>query len=92
MRSGWTYIAPLNAAIGVVSPSGPTSIAIPRGGRPLVIASATPAARSRATASHAPAVSRLSRVTSVPSTSATSSRIRLIMFPSRPRHGLCFSW
>ena len=63
----------MKAAIGVVSFSGSTSIAIPRGGRPLVIASSMPAARRRSTAWQAPSVSTLPEVTSVPSTSAISS-------------------
>ena len=41
---------PLNAAIGVESASGVTSISIPRGGRPLVTANAILASRSRLTA------------------------------------------
>jgi hypothetical protein len=41
----------LKAARGAVSASGATSFASPRGGRPLVIVKAMPAARSRRTAS-----------------------------------------
>src|SRR5262249_48843109 len=62
-----------NAAMGVVSASGPFSIAIPRGGRPLMMASPTPAARSRSTDSRVRSVRRLSEVTRVPSTSAGTS-------------------
>ena len=41
--SGFTKIAPLNPPIGVLSANGSTSIAMPRGGRPLVMANAMPA-------------------------------------------------
>src|SRR6266705_177344 len=45
-KSGRTKRPPLNAANGVARLSGSTNICIPRGGRPLVIANATPAWRS----------------------------------------------
>src|SRR5690348_6794833 len=51
------------------------SIDMPRGGRPLVMAKSIPASRSLATAATARSVRTLSWVTSVPSTSARSSRI-----------------
>ena len=63
----------MKPASGVVSPSGSTSIDIPRGGRPLVTANATPAARSRCTAAIVAGVSCLSESTSVPSTSLSMS-------------------
>ena len=65
----------MHAALSLGLPLG---IAMPRGGRPLVIAKSIPAARSRATASQARAVRTLSSVTSVPSTSHTSSLIGFI--------------
>jgi hypothetical protein len=40
--SGLTKIPPLNPATGVRSANGSISIAMPRGGRPLVIAKAMP--------------------------------------------------
>ncbi len=68
-----TISPPLNAAIGVCRSSGSVSIAMPRGGRPLVIAKITPASCSLCAASTARLVSTLSWVTSVPSTSASIS-------------------
>jgi hypothetical protein len=47
--------------------------AMPRGGRPLVIAKITPASRKSRTAAMASSVSTFPCVTSVPSTSASSS-------------------
>ena len=66
---------PLKAAIGIVSPSGSTSMRRPRGGRPLVIVKITPASRIRLTASIARGVITFSFVTTVPSTSASSTAI-----------------
>ena len=66
---------PLKPAIGVESASGSTSIAMPLGGRPLVTAKPTPAARSAATASIDAWVRVLSDVTSVPSTSERTRSI-----------------
>jgi hypothetical protein len=51
------------------------SMLIPRGGRPLVMAKPTPAARNSLTAAVAAAVNTLSRVSSAPSTSARKSRM-----------------
>lgn len=48
--SGLTKIPPLKPAMGVVIASGSISIAIPRGGRPLVMAKAMPTACSAFTA------------------------------------------
>jgi hypothetical protein len=62
-------------AMGVSSDNGSISIAIPRAGRPLVITSAMPAARSARAACCARGVKTLSSVTSVPSTSARRSEI-----------------
>ena len=59
--------------MGAVIFSGPISFAIPRGGRPLVMVNSTPEARRRSTAWQVRSVRVLSRVTSVPSTSAISS-------------------
>ncbi len=73
--SGLTSSPPLNAATGVSSASGSTSISIPRGGRPLVTANSTPASCSRWTASTERAVSAFSELTSVPSTSESSRRM-----------------
>ena len=50
VMSGLTKIPPLKPAIGVRSASGSISIAMPRGGRPLVMAKAIPAAWSSRTA------------------------------------------
>jgi hypothetical protein len=63
--------------MGVVSPSGSTSIRMPNGGRPLVIANTIPRSRRRCTAPSARSVSTLSLVTSVPSTSASTAEIGL---------------
>src|SRR5580658_2503593 len=79
--SGRTYTPPLKAAIGMVSWSGSTSIDMPRGGRPLVMAKSIPACLSFATAATARSVSTLSWVTSVPSTSARNSRMGGAMVP-----------
>ena len=73
--SGLTSSPPLKAAIKVVMLSGSISIDMPLGGRPLVIANRIPASPSLRTAPTARSVSTLSGVTSVPSTSASSSRI-----------------
>ena len=59
-------------------------MAIPRGGRPLVIANAIPARCNFLTASRAREVSTLSLVTSVPSTSATRSLTSAMMRPALP--------
>jgi hypothetical protein len=77
--SRFTSTPPLNAAIGVVRSSGSMSIDMPRGGRPLVIANRIPASPSLRTALMARSVRTLSGVTSVPSTSARSSRMALFM-------------
>ncbi len=76
--SGFTSRPPLNAATGVVMPSGSISIDMPSGGRPLVTANAIPASASLRTAAIARSVSALSGVTSVPSTSASSSLIAVV--------------
>ena len=75
LRSGLTMAPPLNPAIMVVRCSGSISIAMPRGGRPLVTANLMPALSSAATAAMARSVRTLSLVTTVPSTSASSSEI-----------------
>ena len=75
VMSGLTKIPPLNPATGVRRANGSISIAMPRGGRPLVIAKAMPAACSAFTAARARGVSTFSAVTSVPSTSARTSEI-----------------
>src|SRR5262245_23733246 len=74
-RSGRTNSPPLKPAMGVSIRSGSISMAIPFGGRPLVMAKRMPDSRSRSTARRARSVSTLSCVTSVPSTSARSSEI-----------------
>ena len=63
VMSGLTKMPPLKPAIGVRSASGSINIAMPRGGRPLVIAKAIPAAASAFTAAAAREVSTLSVVT-----------------------------
>ncbi len=73
--SGLTKMPPLKPAIGVRSASGSINIAMPRGGRPLVIAKAMPAACNAFTAATARGVSTFSAVTRVPSTSARTSEI-----------------
>ena len=73
--SGLTKMPPLKPATGVRSASGSINIAMPRGGRPLVIAKAMPAACSAFTAAAARGVSTFSAVTRVPSTSARTSEI-----------------
>src|SRR5262245_57577595 len=73
LRSGATTTPPLNAAIGARIASGSTSIAIPRGGRPLVIAKATPSSWSLWAAATARGVRALADVTNVPSTSASTA-------------------
>ena len=75
VMSGSVRIPPLKAAIGVVRPRGSTSMPMPRGGRPLVIAKRIPALPSSLTAWIASSVSTFSLVTRVPSTSASKSRI-----------------
>src|SRR5215475_14846315 len=70
---------PLNAAIGDFSLSASVSIAIPRGGRPLVMVNSMPADRNRSTASRARGVRTLAFVTNVPSTSAMSSLIGVML-------------
>src|SRR5262249_20599645 len=70
--SGLTMSPPLNAEIGVVRPSGSISIDMPRGGRPPVTANAIPASPRRLTAVAARSVTAFPRVTSVPSTSAST--------------------
>ena len=73
--SGLTKIPPLNPATGVCSANGSISIAMPRGGRPLVIAKTMPAEWSAFTAAPARAVNTFSAVTRVPSTSARTNEI-----------------
>ena len=73
--SGLTKIPPLKPATGVRSDNGSINIAMPRGGRPLVIANAIPAACNAFTAATARGVSTFSAVTRVPSTSARTSEI-----------------
>ena len=75
VMSGLTKMPPLKPATGVRSANGSINIAMPRGGRPLVIAKAIPAASSAFTAATARDVSTFSAVTSVPSTSARTSEI-----------------
>ena len=75
VMSGLTKIPPLNPATGVRRANGSISIAMPRGGRPLVIAKAMPAVWRAFTAAPARGVSTFSAVTSVPSTSARTSEI-----------------
>jgi hypothetical protein len=70
-----TSTPPLNAAIGVVMASGSMSMDMPLGGRPLVMANRIPASPRLRTALTARSVTTLSGVTSVPSTSARSSRM-----------------
>ena len=60
VMSGMTMIPPLKAAIGPFMRSGSTSIRMPRGGRPLVIAKSTPRSWSSCTARIARGVSTLS--------------------------------
>ena len=73
--SGLTKIPPLNPATGVRSANGSINIAMPRGGRPLVMAKAMPAVWSAFTAAAARGVSTFSAVTRVPSTSARTREI-----------------
>src|SRR4051794_11320767 len=77
---------PLKPASGITSPSGSTSIARPRGGRLLITAKPIPASPSRRTAAMAAGVRVLTRSTSVPSTSETTSEIFLgaMALPSLP--------
>src|SRR5580704_2570179 len=81
LRSGFINTPPLNAANGWVSFSGSISMAMPRGGRPLVTLNWIPASCSRKTASAARLVSTFSCVTSVPSTSAITMRMGFAEFP-----------
>src|SRR6202007_2801357 len=74
-KSGWISTPPLNAAIGWLRLNGSISMAIPRGGRPLVMLNSIPACRRCETALAARSVSTFSCVTSVPSTSAIPMRI-----------------
>ncbi len=83
LRSGLVNTPPLNPAMAPSSASGSISIAMPRGGRPDVIANRMPRSRSARTARIARSVSTFSCVTSVPSTSARTS---LMLMPVRPRH------
>src|SRR5690349_19896683 len=75
VRSGRTNSPPLKPAIGVSSLSASNSIAMPRGGRPLVMAKRTPALCNALTAPCARSVSTFCSVTSVPSTSASTREI-----------------
>src|ERR1700730_2349029 len=70
VRSGLLITPPLKPAMGVSIFSGSTSMAMPRGGRPLVMANLMPASRNLATDRMARSVRIFSCVTSVPSTSA----------------------
>ena len=72
-RSGLTKTPPLKPAMAVSSASGSISIAMPRGGRPLVTANRTPFCLSDRTAVIARSVKILFSPTSVPSTSAMRS-------------------
>ena len=98
VMSGCTNRPPLNAASGVSSASGSTSIAMPRGGRPLVTANVIPASRSLPTAAIARSVRTLSFVTSVPSTSASISLIggsaigRVYGAPGDPGRLHAYAW
>src|SRR6185437_15709979 len=79
-RSGWTKTPPLKPAIAPSSLSGAISMLMPRGGRPLVSASVMPASCNSRVAATAWSVNTLSCVTSVPSTSASSSRTSAFSF------------
>src|SRR5262249_28695031 len=72
---GVTKMPPLKPAIGVSSLRSSKSMAIPRGGRPLVMAKRMPVSRSLCTAAWARLVSTFCSLTSVPSTSARTSEI-----------------
>src|ERR1700744_705137 len=90
-RSGRTNTPPLKPAIAPSSLSGSISMLMPRGGRPLVKASVTPALRNSCAAAIACSVSTLSCVTSVPSTSASSSLIcRCSLIVSDPFPKMCW--
>src|SRR6266851_9973028 len=71
-RSGLTKSPPLKPAIGVSSLRASNSMAMPMGGRPLVMAKRIPAARKLCTAAWARSVRTFCSVTSVPSTSAST--------------------
>ncbi len=86
--SGLTKIPPLKPATGVRSANGSISIAMPRGGRPLVIAKPMPAPCRACTAAAARRVSTLSAVTSVPSTSASTSEIFNVLWSFSITRGL----
>ena len=75
VMSGCTMIPPLKAAIGPCISSGCTSMRMPRGGRPLVIANSTPRWWSCSIASIARVVTTFALVTRVPSTSAKTAAI-----------------
>src|SRR5215510_7849423 len=72
---GVTKSPPLNPAIGVSSFRSSSSIAMPRGGRPLVMAKRMPASRRCCTAALACFVSTFLSLTSVPSTSARTTEM-----------------
>src|SRR5215470_3966881 len=72
---GVTKRPPLKPAIGVSSLRSSMSLAMPRGGRPLVMAKRMPISRSLSTAAWARLVSTFCSLTSVPSTSARTSEI-----------------
>src|SRR6202011_6169550 len=74
-RSGLTKSPPLKPAIGVSSLRASNSMAMPLGGRPLVMAKRIPALRRLCTAAWARSVSTFCSVTSVPSTSASTREI-----------------
>ena len=73
VMSGITTTPPLKAAIGPRISSGWTSMRMPRGGRPLVMANSTPISCSRSIASIARGVTTLALLTRVPSTSAKTA-------------------
>ena len=79
-RSGLTHWPPLKPATGVSMSNGAISMAMPWGGRPLVMANLMPARRKSRTRAMARSVSTFSLVTSVPSTSARKSLMAGMVF------------
>ena len=73
-RSGVAMTPPLKPPTGVSIPRCSISMRKPRGGRLLMIEKIIPLARNSATAARAHAVSTLSSVTNVPSTSEIHGR------------------
>ena len=80
-------LLPLNAPTGSVICSGSIRNRMPMVGRLLTMVKLMPASRSRRVAALAASVSVLSPVTRVPSTSETTSAMRVMHGSCRARHG-----